>query len=294
MSIKKKIAGIVRGGLTLISPKLNNAVCYRIKFGRRMDLEHPVTLNDKVLWLKFHTYKDNPVVKQCADKLRVRDYLTEHGFGEYLNDLLDVYYDVDEIDWDRLPDRFALKLNVGCACNLIVSDRKQLDVRDAERTMRKWMRSNYWMGWAELQYKGVKRCILAEKYLGSDSGELPEDYKFFCFNGKVRYVMVCLDREIGKKAVFYYFDRNWTKMPFSRGYLNNPDRVIPKPENIDEAFDVAERMAAGFPFVRVDLYIVGGKIIFGEYTFTPSAGLDKSRMPQTDRILGELLELPMP
>ena len=293
MSIKKSVFGIVRSVLTLISPKLNTMVCYRVKFKRKLDLVHPVTLNDKILWLKFNTYWNNPIIKQCADKLRVREYLTEHGYGYLLNELIGVYYKVDEIDWASLPDRFAIKLNVGCGCNIIVSDKSKLDINKTKTKMKKWLKSNYWLGWSEMQYKDVKPCILIEKYLGGDSGELPEDYKFYCFNGKAKYVMVCVDREIGKHAAFYYFDRNWSMMPYSADYFANPDRIIPRPPLIDEAFEVAEKLSHEFPFVRTDLYVVDGKVIFGELTFTPSAGLDQSRLPETDRILGEQLELPV-
>ncbi|MBP5632947.1 MAG: glycosyl transferase [Clostridia bacterium] len=293
MSIKKKLFGVVRGGMTLISPKLNTKVCYRVKFKRKLDLDHPETLNEKILWLKFNTYWENELVKQCADKLRVRDYITEHGFGYLLNELIAVYYKAEDIDWDMLPDRFALKLNVGCGCNLIVSDKNKLDKRKAEATIKKWLKRNFWLGWSEMQYKGVKPCILVEKYLGSDSGDLPEDYKFYCLNGEAKYVMVCVDREIGKHAAFYYFNRQWEMMPYSADYFANPDRIVPKPEHIDEAFEAAEKLSKEFPFVRTDLYIVDGKVIFGELTFTPSAGLDQGRLPETDKVLGEQLRLPI-
>jgi len=293
MNVKTKVAGLFRSILTLISPKLNTYVCYRVKFGRRLDLNHPVTLNDKILWLKFHDYWENPIVKQCADKLRVRDYLKEHGFSYLLNDLLGVYYNVDDIDWNSLPDQFALKLNVGCACNIIVSDKSKVDVEVAKSKMRKWLKSNYWLGWSEMQYKGVIPCILVEKYLGNPDGTLPQDYKFYCMNGEAKYVMVCVDREIGKHAAFYYFDRDWNMMPFSEDYFKNPNRTIPKPTHIDEAFEIAEKLSKDFPFVRTDLYIINGKVYFGELTFTPSAGLDQGRLPETDRILGQQLRLPI-
>ena len=142
-----------------------------------------------------------------------------------------------------------------------------------------------------MQYKDVKHYIIIENYLGKDNGDLPEDYKFYCMNGKSKYVMVCADREIGKAAKYFYFDRNWNMMPYTKDALEDPKRVIPKPEHIDEAFDYAEKLSKDFPFVRVDLYIVDGKIYFGELTFTPSAGMDVTRMASTDRILGDQLDL---
>ena len=104
--------------------------------------------------------------------------------------------------------------------------------------------------------------------------------------------MVCEDREIGKKAKYFYFDKNWNMMPYSQDALDESGRIIPKPEGIDTAFEYAEKLSKDFPFVRVDLYIVNGKVYFGELTFTPSAGLDTGRLPSTDRILGDQLVLP--
>lgn len=114
-SVKKSLQGAFRSTLTLISPKLNTAVTYRVKFGRKLNLLNPRTINEKVLWLKFNTYWNNETIKQCADKLRVRDYLEQHGYGYLLNDLIGAYDDVDLIDFSKLPNQFALKLNVGCA-----------------------------------------------------------------------------------------------------------------------------------------------------------------------------------
>ena len=299
-SVKKSLQGAFRSTLTLISPKLNTAVTYRVKFGRKLNLSNPHTINEKVLWLKFNTYWNNETIKQCADKLKVRDYLEQHGYGYLLNDLIGAYDDVDLIDFSKLPDQFALKLNVGCACNIIVRDKSKLNIEATKETMRKWLKANYWLGWSEMQYKGVKPCILVEKYLGGDDGSLPVDYKFYCMNGKATSVMVCEDRDGVHHPKFFFMDKDWNKLPYTAEVFDYPDFVIEKPQNMDEAFAIAEMLAKEFPFVRVDLYIVKNRIYFGELTFTPAAGMDtdfKFKAPgaekDTDTILGELLELPM-
>lgn len=299
-SVKNILQGAFRSTLTLISPKLNTAVTYHVKFGRKLNLDTPHTFNEKVLWLKFNTYWNNETIKQCADKLKVRDYLDQRGFGNFLNDLLGVYDDVDLIDFSKLPNRFALKLNVGCSCNIIVRDKSKLDIDAAKKTMRKWLKANYWLGWSEMQYRGVKPYILVEKYLGNDDGSLPVDYKFYCMNGKTNSVMVCEDRDGVHHPKFFFMDKNWNKLPYTAEVFHYPDFVIEKPQNMDKAFEVAEMLANEFPFVRVDLYIVKDRIYFGELTFTPAAGMDtdfKFKAPgaekDTDTILGELLKLPM-
>ena len=291
MGKKNKLAELIRCCLTMISPKLNTKILYYRKLHKRLNLDHPETFNEKIQWLKFNTYWNNPVVKQCADKYRVREYLQEKGFSELLIPLIGAYDDVGEIPWDTLPERFVLKLNSGCGYNLVVTDKSKLDISRTQKTLREWMKSRYWLLTAELQYKDVKPYILIEDFLSSGTGELPVDYKFFCMNGKSKYVMACVERGSETGVKFYFFDRDWNMMLFTDDAVDDKDRVIPKPDGLDEAFDCAEKLAQGFPFVRVDLYIVNGKIYFGELTFTPSAGMNRHLLPEADLKLGEELQL---
>lgn len=295
MSIKTKLANAFRRTLTFISPKLNTKVTYFVKFHKRLDFNNPETLGEKILWLKFNTYWNNPLVKQCADKFKVRDYIEKCGLSSILNELIAVYETPEEIEWDKLPKSFALKLNIGCGFNHIVADKSKEDFASIKKEVARWIRQSktQYLAYSEMQYKDVKPYILVEKYLGNaEKGSLPVDYKFYCLNGKAKYVMLCVDRENGKHAKFYYFDRDWKKMPYSADYFADPNREIPKPASIDEAFEVAEKLSKEFPFVRTDLYIVDNKVVFGELTFTPSGGMDNGRLPETERLLGEQLVLP--
>lgn len=292
-AIRRKVVYSIAPICSCISPMLNTKLLYRYNFGKRLDLNNPVTLNDKILWLKFNTYWNNPVIKQCADKYAVRKYLEKRGYSEILVKLIASYEKPDEIEWNKLPDSFAMKLNIGCGKNIIVSNKTQLNIDDTNKLLKQWMKEEYWRGHSEMQYKDVKKRIIIEEYLGNADGDLPEDYKFYCMNGKSKYVMVCENRIIGEKAKYYYFDRNWNMMPYTQDAIDEPKRIIEKPKHIDEAFNYAEQLSKGFPFVRVDLYIVNGKVYFGELTFTPSAGFDSGRLRATDVILGEQLVLPM-
>lgn len=266
---------------------------------QQWDENNPVTINDKVLWLKYHTYWKNGTVKKCADKFLVRQWLLDNGFGEYLNDLIRCYESPEEICLKDLPNQFAMKLNVGCRCNLVCKDKNELDEEQVIETARKWFKQDYYKRFAEMQYKDVKPCIIVEKYLGTESGELPVDYKFYCMNGKASSVMVCVDRKDGQHPKFFFLDREWNKLPYTKERFLYPDLVIEKPKMIDQAFDLAEKLSKNFPFVRVDLYIIGEKIYFGELTFTPAAGLDSDfkfvppgGKENADTMLGKLLTLP--
>ena len=277
--------------LTAISPELNTKYRYRAVLGRKWDPDNLVTLNDKITWLKLNQYNHDPKVRQLADKYRVREFLEDNGYGHLLIPLIATYEKPEDIDFTSLPEKFVLKLNVGWACNLICTDKSKLDYEEIKKLVRKWIKQDYYLTHGELQYKDVKPVILIEEYLDDGSGYSPEDYKFYCFNGSCKTVMVCLGRGLKNRAEFYQYNRNWDLLPYTRDSLRNPNVNIEKPELIDEAFVLADVLSTGFPFVRVDLYILNSKIYFGEFTFTPSAGLDAARLPEIDLLFGSYLDI---
>ena len=292
------VANEFRCILSRISPKLNTKVTYYFKFKKFLNLNNPETLNEKILWLKFNTYWKNPLIKQCADNYRVREYLKEKGHGDLLNPIIGVYDDVEKINWDSLPQKFAIKFNVGCGKNIIVKDKGEIDIPQIKKEIQGWFGLNYWQAYSEMQYKDVKPYVILEQYLASSAGELPEDYKFFCMNGKCVTVMICKDRVIGDRAKYFFLDREWNLLPYTQEALDSPNEYIPKPEKAFEAMQMAEKLAKDFPFVRVDFYIVNNQIYFGELTFTPAAGMDVELMltppgenKDVDTILGEKLVL---
>lgn len=281
--------------LTLISPALNTRVVYRMKFKKPIDLKDPKTLDEKIQWLKLNTYRNNPLVNQCADKYRVRDYVEERGCGEILNELYGVYDTVDEIPWDTLPNQFVLKWNFGCGQNLIVFDKSTLDIARAKKKLRKWygIRNTFYLTYSEMQYKGIPPKIICEKLIETEDGSLPVDYKLYCFNGVPHCVLVCTKRgEMAHGAQYYFFDKDWNLKRYNkRGKEAPADFTLPKPDGIEKVFDYAARLAKPFPFVRADFYLEKGKVTFGELTFTPCGGFDVNRLRETQLLFGGMVDL---
>lgn len=289
--LREKLAHYFRCSLTMISPKLNTRVLYRVKFRRKLDLKSPKTLDEKILYLKLRDYEINPLVRQCADKYAVREYVNKCGLSEILNDLIAVYDRVEDINWERLPNQFAMKWNFGCGYNILCSDKTSLDIQMVSNQMKRWGKSKYHLGYSEMQYKGVPKKIIVEKYLSSGEGKLPEDYKVYCFNGKAKYVMVCIGREKGHPK-FYYYNRAWNLQMLSQDAKDSGGNVnIAKPQNLDLLFQIAEKLSEPFEFVRCDFYILDDKIYFGELTFTPGGGMDTARLPEAQYHFGDLLHL---
>ena len=293
------LSSFFRRTLTRISPNLNTAIIYRVKFKRKWNESNPVTLNEKILWLKFHTYLNNELVKKCADKYRVREYLIEQGLKKHLVDLLGVYERIEDIDWPSLPKKFVMKINVGCGFNYIVFDKNMENKEVVFSTLKKWLKKapSSYLGYSEMQYKDVKPVIIIEKFLDFGSSALPEDYKFYCINGKVELIMACFGRdENGHNASYVYFSSNWEFVASAKKLDVNE---LDKPLMLDEAIQVAEKLAKPFPFVRVDLYLSDNAVYFGELTFTPAAGMDIDHLlkpvncnEDIDHIYGGMLVLP--
>lgn len=275
--------------LSYVSPRLNTKLLFLKKFGRLPNLKTPETLNEKLLKLKLEDFGKNELVRQCADKYRVREYVRDCGLSGCLNELLAVYDTPEEIDWDSLPESFAVKWNFGCGYNLICESKGELDTAAAEKKLERWGREPFWAYFSELQYRGVQKKIIVEEYIGGKDKTPPDDYKFYCFHGNAYCVMVCVGREEGWPR-FYFFDREFRLMRINRDSVNAPeDFSLPKPSGLSEAFQIADRLSAGFPFVRVDLYLTENGVRFGEMTFTPAAALDNKRLPQTDLLFGRLM-----
>ena len=117
------------------------------------------------------------------------------------------------------------------------------------------------------------------------------DYKFFCFDGYVDCVMVCIDRQSGNPK-FYFFDKKWNLLRYNiRGKEAPKNFILPKPDCMDEMFHIAERLSRDKPFTRIDLYNCSGMIYFGEITFFPDSGFDKNLLAETDERWGKMIKL---
>lgn len=292
MNDRSTINLAIRSLLYGISPELQLRLLFRYYLHRKLDLSDPRTLDEKIQWMKLHYYRENTLVRQCADKLRVRDYVSSCGLDTLLNPLIAVYRDPREIAWDTLPQHFVLKWNFGAGGNYICTDKETVDRHAVEQELARFGRLPYHKLSAEPQYDVEKR-LLCEKYIETADGGQPDDYKIYCFGGKAMYVLCCHGRVGEQRPSFYFFDRNWELQRFNRQGREAPEGfTIPKPEGMDDLFRYAEILSQPFPFVRADFYLENGHAWFGELTFTPSGGFDTGRLPETDLLFGNLVHLP--
>lgn len=262
---------------------------YKAVMGKELDLDNPKTFNEKMQWLKL--YDRNPEYQRMVDKYAVKDYVSQKIGSEHVIKTIGVWDSFDDIDFDKLPERFVLKCTHDSGGLAICRDRKSFDKEKAGKKLTKCLKNNYYRQSREWPYKSVKPRIIAEEYM--EDPELSElrDYKFFCFNGKPKCFKIDFDRFIEHRA--NYYDVNGELLPFGESnVLPDHTRDIAMPKKLDEMLRLAEKLAEGIAFVRVDFYEVGDKIYFGELTFYPASGLGPFTMEEWDLKLGSWIELP--
>ena len=260
--------------------------------GYKPNLESPRSYCEKIQWLKLNYLEHNPLVVQCADKYRVRDYLEKQGLGEFLVTLYGCWDAPEEIPWSSLPNRFVLKLNNGSGGKYrwLVPDKNTLDKTAMIRQMKKSMRIKYGYKHGEFYYSKMPTKIMAEELLTENDAPF-RDYKFYCFNGAVSFLSIEQNRETNEHVRDYYdTDLNIHPIKFV-GDLEPPDEPFEKPENFGQMVDLAKRLSTGYSHLRVDLYNVNGRVYFGELTFSPECGYTPWDPIQLDYEYGERIDL---
>lgn len=260
---------------------------YKKSRGSKLNLKDPKKFSEKLQWYKLNNRE--PLMQICADKFAVRDYIRKQGYGYLLNDLYGVYDSVKKIDFSRFPNSFVMKASHGSGWNIIVKDKKYLNVRKAKLMMASWLKQDTSWSGREWVYRGMPRNIVVEKYLEDETGEL-RDYKFFCFNGRPYFMQL----EVGRNTDYNtrnFYDMDWNLMPFGKELPYNPNLVVAKPAMFEEMKKIAKDLCKPFQFVRVDLYQANGKVYFGELTFFPAGGAPDFVPESYDEIVGEMWEL---
>ena len=288
--LAKQVAG---ERLTLEQIKWLSREAYLKAKGTEMHWDAPQTFDEKIRWGML--YDATPLKTRLVDKYLARDYVAKKIGVGYTVALLGVYNCFDEIDFEKLPEQFVLKLNNGSGMNIVVKDKAKLDKVEAKKRFDRWMKLNFAYLHFEMQYRDVPQKIIAEEYIEQMDGNL-YDYKFHCADGKVFCCQVIGDRDLeSHKAKQAFFDRDWKWLDISAGCYPAYNKMPEKPEKWEEMLRIAETLAEGFWYVRLDLFFTGEHIYFSEFTFTPNAGLHPHFSPkELDLEWGRKLKLPKP
>ena len=260
----------------LVPDKLYLKCLYKNHLNTKLNLSSPETFTAKIQWLKL--YDRRPEYTVMADKATAKQYVADIIGPEYIIPTIGIYDSVEEIPFSQLPDRFVVKCTHDSGSTFVCTGlNKKLNT------------VFYWYG-REWAYKNVKPRIIVEEYIGDKSGKCPLDYKFSCFNGHMEYFKIDYNRFT--KRVANYYNKELELQSFGESHaVPDPSIKLELPEHFDEMVALAEKLSAGFPFVRVDFYNINGVIYFGELTFYTSSGIDPF-VGDGDLILGKCIQLP--
>jgi hypothetical protein len=257
-------------------------------FGRPIDWRRPTTFNEKIHWIR--RYERSPLLPQLADKVAVRRYVEERLGPGVLTDLIGTWDRPEVIPWATLPTPCVLKMNWGSRMNLFLWDQSSLDVPDASAQLDAWRQCNFYWHLREWAYKDIPPLILGERMLLTTAGEIPPDYKLFCFDGVPRLVQVDFKRFTQHTRALYRLP--WEFIPVQYRYPVTPNAAqLPPPPNLQRMIDDAATLGAGLPFVRADFYDLGDRVVFGELTWYPEAGCGSFSPAIYDAEFGQWLPL---
>ncbi|UTA47366.1 hypothetical protein L1F30_14530 [Simiduia sp. 21SJ11W-1] len=266
---------------------------YLFRTGSSLNLKNPRLYNEKIQWLKLN-YR-NPLLNKCVDKWEVREYIKSKGLENILIPAQGPYHSIEEIHKESLPEKFILKLTNGSSFNIICQNKDNFSWDKATRKFDKWKKINFFSARREWAYKDVENRIMIEELLESETGGLPSDIRFFCFNGEPEVIAVDLDSvENGIKTSNYFrhlYTKDWTPIDARIQYPKKPNHEVEKPANLDEMLETARKLSSDFPAVRVDLYNTRTSILFGELTFYHASGYQRITPEKFHKELGDKITL---
>jgi len=270
------------------SPKNAIQIMFYLKTGQRLNLKNPSLFNEKLQWIKL--YDKNELMPICVDKYEVRQYIKDCGCEEILNHLLWEGFQAEEIPFEKLPERFVIKVTHGQGFNIICKDKKDLNIPKTIKKLKRWLHAKYLPCYGEWFYGKVKPRIIIEDFLGSGQEDTPNDYKVFCFHGNPKIIDVHVDRFTHHRRNIYNLEWNRIENVILK-YPNDRNLSVEKPKVLEQLLTYARKLSEQFMHVRVDFYIIDSKIYFGELTFTNGAGFDSISPKEFDEIMGSWIDL---
>lgn len=244
-----------------------------LRFHKKLNLREPKTLSDKVSYIELH--EQSELAAECTDKFAVRNYVKSRGLEEILIPAVGgPWNSVEQIDFSLLPNKYVLKATHGCKMNYVVKDNTNLNESECKETLRQWLKVTYGTYSVEPHYRMIPHRIYAEQFL--DGIDDLVDYKIHCCNGKPQFILTCSNRKSSRNdpmsVTLDLFDLEWHHLSGIVGYGSEVagDGSLPRPAQLKQMLEIAEKLAGNIKFVRIDLYELGGQIFFGEMTFSPA------------------------
>ena len=257
---------------------------YREEMKAIIHLSNPKSYNEKLNWLKINDRKEHYQI--MVDKYEAKKYVADKIGEQYVIPTYGAWDRFEDIDFSKLPSNFVLKTTHDSGGVVLINDKNNMDIDRTKDVLEKSLKNNYYYLCREWPYKNLRHRIIAEKMI---TNTVPNDYKFFMFNGKMDSVMVCTNRASGHPT-FRFYDKEWNRLLYQKPELE-PESNVERPENYEKMIRIAEQLSENLVHMRVDLYNIDGHIYFGELTFFDQGGFDTDITLETDLKWGELMDL---
>ena len=279
---------LLRKFSSVIPDKVYLTLFFRCRMGYWMNWKSPATFSEKMQWMKL--YDNNPVYSMLADKYAGKSFIEQRVGRKYVIPMLSVWNTPSEVTFDNLPNRFVLKTTHDCGGVVLCDKEKGIDEPSVKDFLTCHYQRKYYRYNRENHYRKIQPRVLAEMYIGHPGEDL-KDYKFFCFHGEAKLCQVIAGRR--EKMTVDFFDREWNHLPFREPVEYEwAEKMADKPSCLSEMIEVAEKLSAGFTFLRVDLYEVDGRVYCGELTLYPTSGWGGFSPRSYDELLGSWIHLP--
>lgn len=266
-----------------------NVEWYKRKFGKKPDFQNPETFAEKLLYLKMHY--NNILQNVCADKYTVMEYVRQCGFPDILKECYQICASPDEIDLSLMPDKFFIQCSHTQGHNYVIDKSDTVKLEQVKRVYRQLLKRKHYKVLRENCYKYIQPRIICGEYLTESGKTSLTDYKFYCFGGEPKYFMVSYG-EFDHNVRNHKFDMAWNSIDH---YFKKQAAVdaenIEQPKNFEKMVEIAEQLSKPFPHVRVDLYNLAGRIVFGEMTFYSAGGFVKIDSDEMNRTVGSWIDL---
>lgn len=263
---------------------------YKLEFDEELDLNHPITFNQKLQWLKLNDRKD--IYTTMADKFEAKDYVAGKIGKEYIIPNLGVFESFDEIDFDKLPNTFVIKCTHDSGGLVICHDKNKLNISEAKKKIENSLKTNYYYHGREWPYKNIKPRIIVEKFMQDKKQKSMIDYKFFCFNGEPKILYISSGLENHSTARMSFLDMDYKEISLKRKDYKKMEVLPPKPKNFEKMKEFAALLSKDIPHLRVDFYEINDCLYFGELTFFTCSGLIPFEDESWDLELGKMLKIP--
>jgi len=261
---------------------------YKLYMKKKLNLENPQTVGDKMWWLKLHN--KNPLMHLCSDKVAVRDYVTKHGYASTLMPLIDVLNRVDELDLTKYTEEVIVKCSHNSGGHLFYDPAHPISMESLEsgkKVLSYLLKQDASILSLEWNYKGIPPKLLVEKVVRDRRGNIPKDYKIWCFNGEPKLLFIYFDRfsqdnHYNIEHTCNIYDMDFNQLNVQEDIPNSPEHVK-KPEQWDMMKEMARTLSEPFPYCRVDLYNIDERVYFGELTFYDGGGCVSLHPEEWDR-----------